>query len=470
MSGAAELLKGQGFQVQGSDLMSNPNTERLFQKGIPIFIGHDPQHLKGVELVIISSAISIENIEFQTAREQGLTIIHRSDILNELLSQKSVIAITGSHGKTTTTGITAHLAFSAGVNPTVSCGGILPIFNSNVRAGDSEWFIVEADESDGSFLKCNPFVGILTNVDHEHLRHYKNFEGLKTAYRQFLQQIPFYGAGFVCGDDPHTQDILKGVPGKNILTYGLKPHNDIQILLKDPNPDLSMFQLTFAPTSKTFFKSDISVLSDHLWSIPLMGEHNILNATAAILSTLFMNISAFSIQNHLSTFLGIQRRFNKIGFCNQALVIDDYAHHPTEIEATLKAAQKLALLGKVFAVIQPHRYSRLSELLNDYVHALDYADHVLVTPVYPAGEKPEDYPVNHNHLLEKLSHKPSCIVERCSDAQNYLRQYVEGQDVVVFMGAGSITRWAYDVIDRPFLMEHTIVPNTPEYPVREARL
>ncbi|MCZ4272576.1 UDP-N-acetylmuramate--L-alanine ligase [Maritalea porphyrae] len=437
MSGIAEVLHNQGYEVRGSDLSLNPNVQRLQEKGIHVDIGQRAENIESAAVVVISSAIKSDNPELVAARARSLPVVRRAEMLAEIMRFKNAIAIGGTHGKTTTTSMVATLLDAGGVDPTVINGGIINAYGTNARLGDGDWMVVEADESDGTFVKLPADVAIVTNVDAEHLDHYGDFEAVKNAFLTFVENVPFYGFAVMCLDHPTVQDLVGKVTDRRIITYGQNPQADV--LLKDVrNKDgKSVFTVEIrdrlAGTSET--------IKDLV--LPMPGIYNVLNATAAIAVAHQLHVDADDIRSGLDNFSGVKRRFTTVGEVAGTRVIDDYAHHPVEISSVLKAARASAK-GDVIAVVQPHRYSRLEDLFEEFASCFNDADTVLVAPVFAAGEQPIDG-ISHESLVERLrakGHRDARVVDRPEALAPILASRVNKGDYVVCLGAGSITQWA----------------------------
>lgn len=438
MSGIAEILYSLGQKVQGSDVTENANVERLREKGIPIFIGHASQNIENADLLVVSSAINSENPEIVAAKEKGISIIHRAEMLAQLARLKFSAMIAGSHGKTTTTSLLARIFDAAFMDPTVINGGIITAYGTNARLGRGDWMVIESDESDGSFLDLSPTVAVVTNIDPEHLDHYGDFNRLKDAFRTFLKKLPFYGFGVVCWDHPHVREVVQSLPNKNFITYGF--HEEANIRASNVH----------VKEGKTYFDVYISLPKkpEVIWKnviLSLYGNHNVLNALAALAVAHKLEIPGALIQDALSSFEGVKRRFTKTGEIRGISVFDDYAHHPEEIKAVLQAARSMAQgKGRIIVVIQPHRYTRLSHLMKEFAQVLEGADKVYIAPVYSAGETPIEG-VTHKILAENIKTSSSLAItfEKPEDLESMLVPYLSLQDIVLFMGAGTISQWAY---------------------------
>ncbi len=437
MSGIAEILYSLGQKVQGSDVSENANVERLRAKGIPIFIGHSSQNIEKADLLVVSSAIHSGNPEVMTAKEKGISIVHRAEMLAQLARLKFSAMVAGSHGKTTTTSLLARIFDAAFMDPTVINGGIITAYGTNARLGHGDWMVIESDESDGSFLDLSPTVAVVTNIDPEHLDHYGDFDNLKEAFRTFLKKLPFYGFGVVCWDHPDVREVVQSLPNKNFITYGFHEEANVQATN------------VHVKEGKTYFDVHIRLPKkpEVVWqnvNLSLYGNHNVLNALAALTVAHKLEIPGVLIQDALSSFEGVKRRFTKTGEVEGISVYDDYAHHPEEIKAVLQAAQSMSQgKGRIIAVVQPHRYTRLSNLMKEFAHALEKADKVYIAPIYSAGESPIEG-VTHKVLAESIKNVSSVVTfEKPEELESLLVPHLASQDVVLFMGAGTVSQWAY---------------------------
>lgn len=441
MSGIAEVMHNLGYKVQGSDSAEGYVVEGLRKRGIAITIGQSADNLGDAAVVVTSTAIKRDNPEVQAAYANRIPVVRRAEMLAELMRLKSTVAVAGTHGKTTTTSMIAALLDAGGIDPTVINGGIINQYGSNARLGDSEWMVVEADESDGSFLRLDGTIAVVTNIDPEHLDHYGSFERAKDAYVEFVENVPFYGAALLCLDHPEVQAIIPRVRDRRIVTYGFAASADVRGVNVVPYPGGNRFEAIIR-------HRDGTTRSIEGIELPMPGRHNVQNALAAIGVALEMGIDDATIQNGFAKFGGVKRRFTKvgeIGFAGQppAIVIDDYGHHPVEIRAVLAAARE-SVQGRVIAVVQPHRYSRLGNLMDDFAQAFNDADMVLVTPVYAAGEAPVEG-VSGEALVERTLARGHRLAESVADADALAARIAEvGQpgDLIVCLGAGDITKWA----------------------------
>jgi len=437
MSGIAEVLHNQGYEVRGSDLSLNPNVQRLQDKGIHVDIGQRAENIEHAAVVVISSAIKADNPELIAARQRSLPVVRRAEMLAEIMRFKNAIAIGGTHGKTTTTSLVATLLDAGGVDPTVINGGIINAYGTNARLGDGDWMVVEADESDGTFVKLPADVAIVTNVDAEHLDYYGDYESVQKAFLHFVENVPFYGFAVMCLDHPTVQHLVGQITDRRIITYGENPQADV--MLKDVRTidGKTVFNVIIRDRIEdTEFEIEDLVL-------PMPGIYNALNATAAITVAHQLEVDAEDIRAGLEKFSGVKRRFTTVGEVNGVRIIDDYAHHPVEISSVLTAARS-ASKGDVIAIVQPHRFSRLEDLFDEFASCFNDADTVLVAPVFTAGEQPIDG-INHETLVERLiakGHRDARVIDRPEAIAPILASRAKADDYVVCLGAGSITQWA----------------------------
>lgn len=437
MSGIAEILHGQGYTVRGSDSAANANVQRLIDMGIGVEIGQKAGNLKDAAVVVVSSAIRKDNPELVAARAQGLPIVRRAEMLAEIMRFKNAIAIGGTHGKTTTTSLVSALLDAGGLDPTVINGGIINAYGTNAREGAGEWMVVEADESDGTFVKLPADVAVVTNVDPEHLDHYKDFATLRKSFLNFIENVPFYGFAVMCLDHPEVQALVGEIEDRHVITYGTNPQADVRIINLQSRDGSSFFD--------TVIRDRLSGAVHRIDSLelPMPGLHNVLNAAAAIAVADQLNISAEAIRSGLSNFAGVKRRFTRTGTVAGVTVIDDYGHHPVEIASVLKAARSAARRD-VVAVVQPHRYTRLQSLFDDFATCFNDADTVIVAPVYPAGEQPIEG-VTHEELVARMrarGHRDARAIAGPEDLALLLKDRIADGDYVVCLGAGNITQWA----------------------------
>jgi UDP-N-acetylmuramate--alanine ligase len=438
MSGIAEVLHNLGYTVQGSDAADNYNVKRLKDKGIKTFIGHTAENVNEAEVLVVSTAIKRDNPELMAAREKRLPVVHRAQMLAELMRLKSCVAVAGTHGKTTTTSLVATLLDKGGLDPTVINGGIINAYGTNARMGDGDWMVVEADESDGTFLKLPADVAIVTNIDPEHLDHFKTFDAIKAAFRSFVESLPFYGFSVMCIDHPTVQDLVGQIEDRRVITYGENPQADVRMT----DIDLSGGRSRFTVVIRDRKRHTTVEIADLV--MPMPGLHNALNATAAIAVAYELGITPDKIREALGGFGGVKRRFTKTGEWNGAQIFDDYGHHPVEIAAVLKAA-RASTDKQVIAVVQPHRYTRLASLFNDFCTCFNDADAVIVAPIYAAGEQPIAG-ASRDDLVAGLKARGHRNV-MALDTRHALAGLVAGLarpgDYVVCLGAGDITQWAY---------------------------
>ncbi len=444
MSGIAEVLHALGYQVQGSDLSDSANVQRLREKGIEVFIGHDAKNIKDASIVVISSAIKDDNSELKAAREARKTIVRRAEMLAELMRLKWSIAIAGTHGKTTTTMMVGTMLEEAGYDPTVINGGIVNSYGTNTRIGESDWIVAEADESDGTFTKLPATVAVVTNIDPEHLDHYGSYDNIKAAFRRFIDNLPFYGFAVLCSDHPAVQDMIPALADRRIITYGFNHQADVRVSNVRSGADGNVFDVTFAAWMN---KGKEEVMRDVF--LPMLGDHNVLNSLASLTIAHEMGVPVAMMKTAMKNFSGVKRRFTKTGVSNGITVIDDYAHHPVEIKAVLKAArQGVEKNGKkVIAVMQPHRFTRLHDLFDDFCACFNEADAVMIADVYKAGEEPIEG-VDKEHLaagIKERGHKNVQVLPDVQSLAGMVTDIAEEGDFVILLGAGSISQWAYDL-------------------------
>ena len=438
MSGIAEVLKNLGHTVQGSDAAEGGNVVRLREKGVKVFVGHKAENIEGAEVVVVSTAIKRDNPELMAARAQRIPVVRRAEMLAELMRLKSCVAISGTHGKTTTTTMVATLLDAGGLDPTVINGGIINAYGSNARLGAGDWMVVEADESDGTFLKLPADVVIVTNIDPEHLDHFKTFEAIQEAFRNFIENVPFYGFAVMCTDHPVVQTLVGKIEDRRIITYGENREADARLIGLAPIGGGSKFSILIRD-HKTDTRHEIADIM-----LPMPGQHNALNATAAIAVAHALGASDDAIRHAMATFGGVKRRFSRTGEAGGITVIDDYGHHPVEIAAVLKAARG-STNGKIIAVVQPHRYTRLQSLFAEFCSCFNDADAVVVAEVYAAGEAPIDG-IDRDHFVQGLrahGHREVVPLQKPAELAGIVKNLAHSGDLVVCLGAGSITQWAY---------------------------
>jgi len=439
MSGIAEVLLNHGYDVQGSDLKTTPITERLAGMGARIFEGQRAGNLEGAEVVVISSAIKPGNAELDEARRLGLPVVRRAEMLAELMRLKSNIAVAGTHGKTTTTTLVAELLVAGGIDPTVINGGVIHAYGSNARMGQGEWMVVEADESDGTFNRLPATIAIVTNIDPEHMEHWGSFDRLRQGFHDFVSNIPFYGLAVCCTDHPEVQALVGRISDRRVLTYGFNAQADLRAI-----------NLRYARGVAHF---DIALQAEGLMiegcTLPMPGDHNVSNALSAVAVARHLGMKRDEIRAALGAFEGVNRRFTRVGEVGGVTVIDDYGHHPVEIAAVLRAARQ-ATTGRVIAVHQPHRYSRLSSLFDDFCGCFNEADVVGITPVYSAGEDPVPGAGRDDLVagLRRHGHRHAVALDDEDDLERLVRAEARPGDMVVCLGAGTITAWAKGLPDR----------------------
>ena len=439
MSGIAELMLDLGYDIQGSDLNINSNIKRLKKRGIKFFKEHNKKNIKKVSAVVYSSAIKENNPELIESQKLSIPLISRADMLAELMKFKKSIAVAGSHGKTTTTSLVGSIFDNAKFDPTIVNGGIINSYSKNNRFGKGEWMIVEADESDGSFLRLPHQINIITNIDAEHLDFYKSKKNLLIAFKKFINNLPFYGYSIVCNDDANLNKISREIKSRKIITYSKNKNSDVRIVSIKKNKTTTEFSL--------FFNKDVikNIYGKFFFKTTLLGDHNILNATAAIISSLIANVPLKNITHSLSVFQGVKRRFSFLGKIKKASIYDDYAHHPSEIKASYEIAKQVSD-KKIIIVFQPHRYSRTKLLLNDFIKILKKIEILYILDIYSAGEKPIKNITSVN-MVKKLRffNKNIYHLGKNNNIKKILKQYYNDDNIIVFMGAGSVTYMANDL-------------------------
>jgi UDP-N-acetylmuramate--alanine ligase len=438
MSGIAEVMVNLGYVVQGSDQADSANVKRLREKGVTISVGHAAGNLADAKVVVVSSAIKSDNPELVAARAQRLPVVRRAEMLAELMRLKSCVAIAGTHGKTTTTSMVAALLDAGGFDPTVINGGIINAYGTNARLGAGDWMVVEADESDGTFLKLPADIAIVTNIDPEHLDHFKSFEAVQEAFRDFVDNVPFYGFSVMCTDHPVVQSLVGRIEDRRVVTYGENPQADVRLMDVSHAGGTSLFTIALRDRAGQLAREIKNV------ALPMPGRHNALNATAAVAVACHLGVDDARIRQALGNFSGVRRRFTRTGAWNGVTVIDDYGHHPVEIAAVLKAARE-STKGQVIAVVQPHRYTRLAALFEQFCSAFNDADAVIVAHVYSAGEAPIDG-ADRDALVQGLrmhGHRHVVPLDSPERLASLVAGMAQSGDYVVCLGAGSITQWAY---------------------------
>jgi len=440
MSGLALIMNNMGFTIQGSDLNANQNTERLKKLKLKIFIGHKYENIKNSTLVVISSAIKKKNPELKYAKRNKLPIYKRGDMLANIVSLKKNIVVTGSHGKTTTTSLISSVLHNSKLDATVINGGIINQIKNSARLGKSEWSVLESDESDGSFLKIPVTYSVVTNIDKEHLDFYKSFDNLKKSFQDFVEKTPIFGKSFICLDNINNQNLIKKIRIKNFHTYGFNKNSNFKIKITEQKINFSKFDISVKLTGK-------KNKSYRNFQIPLLGQHNIQNASAAIAICLSLGISIANIKKALKNFKGVQRRFNKIFSYKKNEFYDDYAHHPTEIQEVLKGIRTVNKNRKIIVVFQPHRFSRLKLLKTEFSRAFNLADEIILCPVYAAGEKIDknfNYHLFGNSII-KNSNVKLIMIKNELDLLKYIKKNLFSNELVVCMGAGSISNWIRNI-------------------------
>lgn len=442
MSGIAEVMLNLGYSVTGSDIKDSAIVERLRARGATVHIGHAAENVDGAGALVVSSAVKRTNPELAAARAKRIPVVRRAEMLAELMRLKYAVAVGGTHGKTTTTSLIAALMDGAGLDPTVINGGIISAYGSNAKMGKSDWMVVEADESDGSFLKLRGSVALITNIDPEHMEHYGSFDALRTAFWQFVENLPFYGFAALCTDHPEVQALAARIEDRRVITYGFNPQAQVRAVNLRTSPAGSTFDLVFQPVD-----GERRVWAD--FNLPMMGEHNVQNAAGALAVVAALGGTEEALKSALAKFGGVKRRFTVTGEVKGVTVVDDYGHHPVEIAAVLKAARQRAGQGRVVAVCQPHRYTRLHDLFEEFCTCFNDADSVLIAPVYTAGEDPIEG-ADREHLVAGLSahgHRDAALTDK-DQLPDDLKVRVKPGDLVVCLGAGDITYWAADLPER----------------------
>ena len=440
MSGLAQIMNNMGFTIQGSDLNRNKNTERLIKSGMKVYFGHHQKNLKKATMIVISSAIKKNNKELKAAKLKKLPVYKRGEMLANIVALKKNIVVTGSHGKTTTTSLVANILVEAGLDPTVINGGVINSLKNNAQLGKGEWAVIESDESDGSFLKLPITYSIVTNIDKEHLDYYGSFERLKKSFRSFIDKTPSFGKSLICIDGNNLKSLLSKCKTNNFFTYGFEKNSNYQITNVKREINYSIFDLRLKFTGNKIYKiKNIKV--------NLIGDHNISNATAAIAIALNLGIQISKIKQALKKFLGIQRRFTKVFSIKKREFYDDYAHHPTEIRAVIKGARQVYKDRKIICVFQPHRYSRVKFLKNEFALSFRSSDAVVLCPIYSAGEKIK-HNFNQNSFSQLISKKSKTQVINIKDQKelkNYFKKNLLDNEMVICMGAGSISNWIKEI-------------------------
>jgi UDP-N-acetylmuramate--alanine ligase len=437
MSGIAEVMRNLGYSVRGSDLSENANVKRLRGLGIDIAIGHAGENIADASVVVISSAVKRDNPEVVAAREKLIPVVRRAEMLAELMRLKWCISIGGTHGKTTTTSLIAAVLDAAALDPTVINGGIINAYGTNARLGEGEWMVVEADESDGTFVKLPAMLAVVTNIDPEHMEHYGTFDALRDAFKQFVERTPFYGSAVLCIDHPEVQTLVGRISDRRVVTYGMSAQADVRARNVTYSDGVAHFDVEIADRKKNETRR-----IDGL-SLPMPGRHNVVNALAAVSSAMILGLPDEAVRKAFSNFSGVGRRFTKVGEVGGYTIIDDYGHHPVEIAAVLAAARE-AYRGRVIAIVQPHRYTRLQNLFEGFSTCFNDADAVVITDVYPAGEAPIPG-VGGKELADGIrarGHRDVRHITGEAELAETVASLAAPGDVVVCMGAGSISAWA----------------------------
>jgi UDP-N-acetylmuramate--alanine ligase len=437
MSGIAEIMHNLGYRVRGSDAVDNANVRRLRTLGIPVVVGHSPDNLGDAVVVVYSSAVKPGNPEFDAARARKLPLVRRAEMLAEIMHLKNCVAIAGTNGKTTTTTLVAALLDAGGLDPTVVNGGIINAYGTNARLGAGEWVVVEADESDGTFLRLPATVAVVTNVDPDHLDYYGTFERMRDAFQRFIENVPFYGFAVMCLDHPEVQAMVGRIEDRRLITYGFSPQADVRAINVGFSEGASHFDVVLVNRRKDMTEKVEGV------SLPMPGEHNVQNSLAAIAVARELGIPLDTIKQGLGRFGGVKRRFTRVGEWNGAAIIDDYAHNPFKIAAALKAARQ-AYAGPIVAIVQPHRFTRLRDTFEQFCASLNDADVAVIAPVYAAGEAPIEG-FDRDSFADGLrahGHRNVLVIDGPDDLPAIVSQWVKPGGAVVCLGAGSITQWA----------------------------
>ena len=435
MSGIAELMLDKGYQIQGSDKILNENTKRLKTKGIKFFLGHNRKNIDKVDAVVFSSAIKSNNVEIKEAISRKIPLLSRADMLAELMKNKKSIAIAGSHGKTTTTSLVGNILSHGKLDPTIVNGGIINSLSKNNRFGKGDWMVVEADESDGSFLKLPHQISIITNLDIEHMDFYQNKSNLISSFNNFINMLPFYGVSVVCLDDKNLSSLVKKIKTRNIITYSIK-NKKADVFIYDIKKNQKNTSFKLKTGNSPLFK-----LNNFKFTINTIGDHNTLNTTASIIVAKLVGVSNNSINTALKNYKGVKRRFTLLGRKHNSLIYDDYAHHPTEIQATLSAAKNLK--KDIVVIFQPHRFSRTKILMNEFVNVLSKLKNLILLETYSAGEKEIKGATSkdiYSNILKK--NKKVIYVKNIKDLSSNINQHIIKEKIIIFMGAGSISNIA----------------------------
>jgi UDP-N-acetylmuramate--alanine ligase len=462
MSGIAEVLLNLGFDISGSDIQESTNILRLRQRGAKITVGHDAANVADAQVVVVSTDIKEGNVEVLAAKHKRIPVIRRAEMLSELMRFKYAVAICGTHGKTTTTSLSASLFDAAGLDPTVVNGGIINAYGTNARLGAGDWIVVEADESDGSFLTLLPTIAVVTNIDPEHMDFYGSFEALKQSFVQYVERVPFYGLGILCLDHPVVREILPQLANRRTVTYGFAEDANVRGTNLRFSAEGILFDVDIvgngALSSRALAGDRVAVLPRKIKDLflPMMGQHNVQNALSVVAIAQELGLNDDCLRQAFSQFKGVKRRFTCTGVAAGVTVIDDYAHHPVEIKTVLQAARQ-ACSGQIIAVVQPHRYSRLQNLFEEFTQCFDLADTVIVAPVYGARETPIEG-VNAEVLAQAIKNTGKRNIETIQSSEELaplIQKYAQPGDMVICLGAGNITQWAADL---PSQLEAIIAP------------
>lgn len=443
VSGIAEIMHSMGYTVQGSDQSRSQNTDRLEKLGVTVFIGHKEENVGNAQIVVYSSAIKMDNPEILYAKKHKIPFLPRSEMLSQIIRFKKSVVVSGSHGKTTVTSLCAAILEMASFRPTVVNGGVINAYQTNAKLGKGDWAVIESDESDGSFIHLFPTIGIITNIDHEHINHYGSFENLKLAFVNFIKNTPFYGCCIVCFDDTNIVEITSEIFDRRIISYGIDNENAMYKAINiKQNGQFSAFDVLIKNGTEKIIQN---------FTIPLLGKHNILNALSAIAMGIELKIEVDIIKNTLSNFSGVNRRFTEIGVVNGIRFIDDYAHHPTEIASVLDSAKQTSK-GKIAIVCQPHRFTRLTNLFNGFVNILSEPDIRIITSVYKVTDK-ESGMKDADDLFEALSNVKNTFFAKDKDeVERAIIKIIKSEqlkkgDIIIFVGAGSISKWAREIYE-----------------------
>jgi UDP-N-acetylmuramate--alanine ligase len=448
MSGIAEILHAMGYKVKGSDVSESANVQRLRKLGISIAIGHQAENIQDASVVVVSSAVKKGNPELIVARALKLPIVRRAEMLAELMRLKPSVAVAGSHGKTTTTSLLAHLMDVGNFFPTVVSGGIINSYGTNARLGQGEWLVAEADESDGTFTKLPATIAIVTNIDPEHMDFYGSFEDVRSAFKTYIENLPFYGLAVLCQDHPEVRHLRDQIYDRRVVTYGFDPQADVRATNLAMSIEGTNFDIELSSHAQSLKGAPMWTKASlkHL-KLPMYGAYNVENALATFVVALELGIEPSAVIQAFATFKGVSRRFTKVGVVNGVTIVDDYAHHPVEIEKVLKAARS-ACKRRVIAVVQPHRYSRLNYLFDDFAKCFQDAHSVIVAPIYSAGEEAIEG-LDHLRLataIKQLGHSHVLTIDDASALAPLIQGIAAPDDYVMCLGAGTITIWAHDLL------------------------